>query len=91
MSPCNPLQLQGWLFGSDNRLQYDIAGTLGNGIWGCIVGTYDKDVTSLCFQSCCPRPRRALSRHCAPTRIDSLKLEQRHQRPVDRRLGAAYC
>jgi len=27
----------------DNRLQYDIAGTLGNGRWGYIVGTYDKD------------------------------------------------
>jgi hypothetical protein len=41
---CNPLQLQWWPFGSDNRLQYDIAGTLGNGTWGCIVDTYDKDV-----------------------------------------------
>jgi len=30
-------------FGPDNRLQYDIAGTLGNGRWGYIVGTYDKD------------------------------------------------
>jgi hypothetical protein len=29
--------------GSDNRLQYDIAGTLGNGSWGYIVGTHDKD------------------------------------------------
>jgi hypothetical protein len=27
----------------DNRLQYDNAGTLGNGTWGYIVGTYDKD------------------------------------------------
>jgi len=27
----------------DNRLQYDIAGTLGNSGWGYIVGTYDKD------------------------------------------------
>jgi Concanavalin A-like lectin/glucanases superfamily len=32
-----------YLFGPDNRLQHDIAGTLGNGAWGCIVGTYDKD------------------------------------------------
>jgi Concanavalin A-like lectin/glucanases superfamily len=32
-----------YLFGPDNRLQYDIAGMLGNGAWGCIVGTYDKD------------------------------------------------
>ena len=32
-----------YLFGPDNRLQYDIAGTLGNGGWGYIVGTYDKD------------------------------------------------
>jgi hypothetical protein len=30
-------------FGSDDRLQHDIAGTLGNGSWGYIVGTYDKD------------------------------------------------
>jgi hypothetical protein len=32
-----------YLFGPDNRLQYDIAGTLGNGSWGYIVGTHDKD------------------------------------------------
>jgi hypothetical protein len=32
-----------YLFGPNNRLQYDIAGTLGNGSWGYIVGTYDKD------------------------------------------------
>ena len=32
-----------YLFGPENRLQYDIAGTLGNGAWGYIVGTYDKD------------------------------------------------
>jgi hypothetical protein len=32
-----------YLHGPDNRLQYDIAGTLGNGAWGYIVGTYDKD------------------------------------------------
>jgi len=32
-----------YLYGPDNRLQYDIAGTLGNGSWGYIVGTYDKD------------------------------------------------
>jgi hypothetical protein len=32
-----------YLYGPDNRLQYDIAGTLGNGAWGYIVGTYDKD------------------------------------------------
>jgi Domain of unknown function (DUF2341) len=32
-----------YLFGPDNRLQYDIAGTLGNGSWGYIVGTYDKE------------------------------------------------
>jgi hypothetical protein len=32
-----------YLSGPDNRLQYDIAGTLGNGSWGYIVGTYDKD------------------------------------------------
>jgi Domain of unknown function (DUF2341) len=31
-----------YLFGPDNRLQYDIAGALGNGGWGYIVGTYDK-------------------------------------------------
>jgi hypothetical protein len=30
-------------FGPDNRLQHDIAGALGNGAWGYIVGTYDKD------------------------------------------------
>ena len=30
-------------FGPDDRLQHDIAGTLGNGSWGYIVGTYDKD------------------------------------------------
>jgi hypothetical protein len=35
-----------YLFGPDNRLQYDIAGTLGNGAWGYIVGTYDKDAGS---------------------------------------------
>ena len=32
-----------YLFGPDNRLQYDIAGTRGNGTWGYIVGSYDKD------------------------------------------------
>jgi hypothetical protein len=32
-----------YLYGPDNRLQHDIAGTLGNGAWGYIVGTYDKD------------------------------------------------
>jgi hypothetical protein len=32
-----------YLFGSENRLQYDIAGTLGNGSWGYIVGIYEKD------------------------------------------------
>jgi hypothetical protein len=32
-----------YLYGPDTRLQYDIAGTLGNGSWGYIVGTYDKD------------------------------------------------
>jgi hypothetical protein len=32
-----------YLFGPDNRLQLDIAGTLGNGSWGYICGTYDKD------------------------------------------------
>ena len=32
-----------YLFGPDSRLQYDIAGTLGNGTWGYIVGSYDKD------------------------------------------------
>jgi biopolymer transport protein ExbB len=32
-----------YLFGPDNRLQHDIAGTLGNGSWGYIVGTYEKD------------------------------------------------
>jgi hypothetical protein len=32
-----------YLYGPDNRLQHDIAGTLGNGTWGYIVGTYDKD------------------------------------------------
>jgi hypothetical protein len=32
-----------YLFGPDNRLQHDIAGTLGNGAWGYIVGTYDRD------------------------------------------------
>jgi hypothetical protein len=32
-----------YLFGPDNRLQYDIAGTIGTGAWGYIVGTYDKD------------------------------------------------
>jgi hypothetical protein len=30
-------------FGPDDPLQHDIAGTLGNGSWGYIVGTYDKD------------------------------------------------
>jgi hypothetical protein len=30
-------------FGPDDRLQHDIAGTLGNGSWGYIVGIYDKD------------------------------------------------
>jgi hypothetical protein len=29
----------------DNRLQYDIAGTLGNGAWGYIGGTYDTDAS----------------------------------------------
>jgi hypothetical protein len=33
----------GDLFGPDNRLQHDIAGTLGNSAWGYIGGTYDKD------------------------------------------------
>jgi hypothetical protein len=32
-----------YLYGPDSRLQHDIAGTLGNGAWGYIVGTYDKD------------------------------------------------
>jgi hypothetical protein len=32
-----------YLFGPDTRLQHDNAGTLGNGSWGYIVGTYDKD------------------------------------------------
>jgi Concanavalin A-like lectin/glucanases superfamily len=32
-----------YLFGPNSRLQYDIAGTLGNGSWGYIVGTYDND------------------------------------------------
>jgi hypothetical protein len=27
----------------DNRLQYDVAGTLGNGSWGYTAVTYDKD------------------------------------------------
>jgi hypothetical protein len=31
-----------YLFGPDNRLQHDIAGTLENGAWGYIVGIYDK-------------------------------------------------
>jgi hypothetical protein len=35
-----------WYLGPENRLQYDIAGTLGNGAWGYIVGTYDKDAGS---------------------------------------------
>jgi hypothetical protein len=30
-------------FGSDDRLQHDIAGTLGNGSWGYIISTSDKD------------------------------------------------
>jgi hypothetical protein len=31
---------RGWfLYGPDTRLQHDIAGTLGNGAWGYIVGT----------------------------------------------------
>jgi hypothetical protein len=34
------------LFGPDNRLQDDIAGTLGIGAWGYIVGPYDKDAGS---------------------------------------------
>jgi hypothetical protein len=32
-----------YLYGLDNRLQHDIAGTLKNGSWGYIAGTYDKD------------------------------------------------
>jgi hypothetical protein len=32
-----------YLFGPENRLRYDIAGTLGNGSWGYIVGIYEKD------------------------------------------------
>jgi MSHA biogenesis protein MshQ len=32
-----------YLFGPDNRLQDDMAGTLGNGAWGYVVGSYDKD------------------------------------------------
>jgi hypothetical protein len=32
-----------YLYGPDTRLQHDIAGALGNGSWGYIVGTYDKD------------------------------------------------
>jgi hypothetical protein len=32
-----------YLYGPDSRLQHDIAGILGNGTWGYIVGTYDKD------------------------------------------------
>jgi MSHA biogenesis protein MshQ len=32
-----------YLYGPDNRLQYDIASTLGNGSWGYIVVTYDRD------------------------------------------------
>jgi Concanavalin A-like lectin/glucanases superfamily len=43
----HPLQFQWRLLlvplRPDNPLQYDIAGTLGNGSWGYIVGTYDKD------------------------------------------------
>jgi Concanavalin A-like lectin/glucanases superfamily len=34
-----------YLFGPENRLQYDIAGALGNGSWGYIVGTYDKEAS----------------------------------------------
>jgi MSHA biogenesis protein MshQ len=32
-----------YLFGLDSRQQYDIAGARGNGAWGYIVCTYDKD------------------------------------------------
>ena len=35
---------RGWfLYGPDNRLQHDIAGTLGNETWGYVLGTCDKD------------------------------------------------
>jgi Concanavalin A-like lectin/glucanases superfamily len=35
---------RGWfLYGSDTRLQRDNGGTLGNGSWRYIVGTYDTD------------------------------------------------
>ena len=44
---CNYSSGSSWyMFGPANRLQYDIAGTLGSGAWGYIVGTYDKDAGS---------------------------------------------
>jgi Concanavalin A-like lectin/glucanases superfamily len=32
-----------YLYGPDSRLQHDIANALGNGSWGYIAGTYDRD------------------------------------------------
>ena len=37
-----PCGFSRYLLGPDNRLQYDIAGRLGNEGWGYIVGTYGK-------------------------------------------------
>ena len=43
-APSSDQPLGSWyLYGPDSRLQCDIAGTLRNGIWNYIVGTYDKD------------------------------------------------
>ena len=43
-------------FGSDDRLQHDIAGTLGNGAWGYMVGTYDKTPAPTTSASISPAP-----------------------------------
>jgi hypothetical protein len=55
-----------YLFGPDNRLQHDIAGTLGNGRWGYIVGIYDKDAGPNNQRLYLNGARRADERNTAP-------------------------
>ena len=78
-----------YLFGPENRLQHDIAGTLGNGSWGYIVGTYDKDAGAeqpapLSQRRAC----RAHERHAAHRSQRSCPwhrtARERHRRPLQR-------
>jgi hypothetical protein len=67
--PSRPWRLGGsggfswYFFGPDNRLHHDIRGTLGNGSWGYIVGTYDKDAGAKRGEgqlSCCRGARQRI-------------------------------